>query len=165
MTGPKADQNWRTRHIDERLGPRVERLHNARGFTRADVARLLGIPDATLQNVEEGVARMTASQLWQICGATGIEIADVFAGLPSHIYRTKADFEKIRELKTHPVADAGDQEVRRYKAGFSGLGEPSWGLDPEGSLRDDLADLGRAVSKLPPEDRAFLIRTAKGLRR
>lgn len=164
MKGAKTDQNWRTRHIDEILGPRVEQLHNERGFSRADVARLLGISDATLQNVEEGTARMTASQLWQICGATGVEIADVFAGLPTHICRTKADYDRLQDRKRYATANSGEQDGTRSAGRSSGVGEQFWDSEIVATLRHDLAALAKAVRDLSPEDVAFLIRATKGLK-
>lgn len=160
----KADSNWRTRHIDGKLGPRVEQLHGERGFTRADVARLLGVSDAALQHIEDGTARMSASQLWQICAFTGIEIADVFAGLPTHVFRTRADFERyvaLRQYAAEPGAQGGNVAGQN---GFAGVAEPLRAFETDETPRPDVAALAKVARSLTPDQVEFLIGSAKGLR-
>lgn len=165
MSSVNPDKNWRTRHIDALLGPRVEQLHNERGFTRADIARRLGVSDATLQNVEDGTARMTASQLWQICSISGVEIADVFAGLPTQIFKSKKDYERFRDLKRHAATTSDPDDGASNVGRGPGLGEPDWETELEPAPRADVAALAKAARRLSPEEVEYLIKSAKGLRR
>ncbi len=159
------DKNWRTRHIDVKLGARLEQLRGERGFSRSDLARLLGLSDSAVQHVEEGDTRLTASQLWQICGITGIEVRDVFAGMPNDIFKKRSSYKALRDATDGSNHTFGKTETQALKVSFEGLGETSEAFLGADSERPDLVALAMAARRLTPDQVAVLIATAKAVRR
>lgn len=109
--------------------------------------------------------RLSASQLWQICSVSGIEISEVFAGLPTRIFKTREDYERFEDLKRHAEATPRQHEARAGVDGIQGMGEPSWDTALESAPRADVGDLAKVARGLSAEDVEFLIRSARGLRR
>ncbi len=60
-------ENGRGLAIDSLLGARVRALRASRGFSRADLARRMRVHPSALQRFEDGAARMSAEDLYQIC--------------------------------------------------------------------------------------------------
>lgn len=81
----KPPKNWRTRHIDKPLGARIIELRETRGVDRKTLAARLEISLPQMQHFEEGDSRLSAAQIWQICSILGLEVSEVFVGLPSHV--------------------------------------------------------------------------------
>lgn len=142
---PRAT-NWRTRHIDLPLGRRLQQLRSERGLSRADLARALRVSQPSIQHIEEGDNRVSAAQLWQICGVLGIEANVVFEALPNRIWRDRAEFEAFAD----PPIPAG---VREEAAAF----------EPAPTARDVLK-LAKAARGLSSEQIGLLIAAARGLR-
>ena len=152
MTKPGTDKNWRTRHIDVLVGKRIEVLRSERGVSRADLARALGVSQPAIQHIEEGDNRVSASQLWQICGVLEIDAEQVFQGLPNRIWRDRSEFETSREASVDPV-------------GLSppGVAETQMAFAPAPSAKD-LLRLSRAAQDLSPAQIEMLVTIARGLK-
>ncbi|MGQ2991214.1 MAG: helix-turn-helix domain-containing protein [Brevundimonas sp.] len=78
------DDLLKTRHIDVLIGRRLREIRESMGLTQEQVGIALGVSAKSVGNVESG-DRIPASRLWQFCGAYGIEVHDVFAGLPDEV--------------------------------------------------------------------------------
>ncbi len=160
------EKNWRTHHIDVRLGARLAQLRGERGLTRADLARKLGVSDAALQHVEEGQTRLTASQLWQICGVTGIDVTDVFARMPNHVFKKRTEYEALGDATASTpdfeASPAGPRPARQPGVREPGVLEDAWRSHGAGGERDDLVALAKAARRLTHEQVSLLIAAAKG---
>lgn len=74
----------RTHHIDLLIGRRLKDLRDLRDWSQAQVGAGLGVSAERIGQMEAG-ERIPASRLWQFCGLFGIDVADVFAGIPQTI--------------------------------------------------------------------------------
>lgn len=147
MTSGAKDTNWRTRHIDVVLGARVQALRAERGMSRADLARTLRVSQPAIQHIEDGDNRISAAQLWQICGVLGVDANTVFVGLPNRIWRDREEFETA----TSAGATRG---VAEEPAAFE-----------RAPASSDLLKLARAASGLNDEQLSMLIAAARSFRR
>lgn len=107
------------------------------------MAQILGVSDAQLQHAEDGLNRFSAPQIWQICSILGIEVSEVFAGLPTRVAR--------KQDVAGPTDHAG-----------SGVEEESaaWvGPDP---VRRDIVALAKAARRLSPDEVETFVKILKG---
>lgn len=74
----------KTAHIDVLIGGRLRQIRESMGLTQKQVGADLGMSASAVKKIEDG-ARMPASRLWQFCGRYGLDVADVFAGLPHDV--------------------------------------------------------------------------------
>ncbi len=147
------DKNWRTRHIDGLIGKRIEPLRSERGFSRADLARALRMSQPAIQHIEEGDNRVSASQLWQICGVLGVDAQQVFGGMPNRIWRDRDEYEAWRRDAADPVSPSPP-----------GVGEASADFEPAPAAKDILR-LVRAAKELGADQIDTLVTVARGLKR
>ncbi|MGA0544881.1 helix-turn-helix domain-containing protein [Brevundimonas sp. VNH65] len=127
----------RTHHIDLLIGRRLRDLRDLRGWSQAQVGAGLGVSAERIGQMEAG-ERIPASRLWQFCGLFGIDVTDVFAGIPQTIgpvaptdgmadVASAASFiwddpRPGRDATTAPdVISALPSEIARAASGLSGL--------------------------------------------
>ena len=152
MTKAASDKNWRTRHIDVLVGQRIGSLRSERGVSRADLARALGVSQPAIQHIEDGDNRVSASQLWQICGVLEIDAQQVFQGLPNRIWRDRGEFETQARASDGPAA-LSPPGVAEAQADFA----------PAPAAKDILR-LSRAAQDLSADQIDMLVTIARGLK-
>lgn len=150
---PSPDKNWRTRHIDGPIGRRIEALRSERGLSRAALARALGVSQPALQHIEEGENRISASQLWQICGVLNVDAQQVFQDMPNRIWQSRNAYEGSRR----PEADPGN-------VSFPGVGETQTSFDHAPSAKD-IQRLVKAAKELDANQIDVLVTMARSLKR
>lgn len=146
VPGNPKSTNWRTRHIDVLLGQRIQDLRADRGMSRADLARALRVSQPAMQHIEDGDNRVSAAQLWQICGVLGVNAETVFHGLPNRIWRDRTEYERASERGPGP-----------------GVAEADTAFEPPPPSKEVLK-LAREARGLSPDKLAVLIAVARGLR-
>ena len=91
--------------VSVHLARNLRQLRLARGASQAQIARLSGVPRATLAHLEGGEANPTLSVLRAVCQALGVSIEELLA--PP---RAEARFYPVASL---PVRRPGTAVVRR----------------------------------------------------
>lgn len=79
-TGQRQETE-RTRHVDAAVSRRFRELREALGLTRTQVAADMGASIGRWQAYESG-QRIPASRIWQFCRRYGLDVSEVYAGLP-----------------------------------------------------------------------------------
>jgi transcriptional regulator with XRE-family HTH domain len=82
--GDERKETSRTRHVDEAIGRRFRELRQTLGLTRRQVAADMGASEGRWQAYESG-ERIPASRIWQFCRRYGLDVGDLYAGLPFSI--------------------------------------------------------------------------------
>lgn len=67
--------------VDKHVGERIRQLRWARGLTQQELAARAGVKFQQVQKYETGMNRVSASRLWMIADALGVEVKDFFDGL------------------------------------------------------------------------------------
>lgn len=99
--------------VDVHVGKRVRQRRWLAGMTQQTLAELVGIKFQQIQKYETGTNRVSASRLWDIAEALGVNVAYFFEGL---------DEEKAAETagQEAPIDVMGDKEamdlIRSYYA-------------------------------------------------
>ena len=99
--------------VDVHVGKRVRQRRWLAGMTQQTLAELVGIKFQQIQKYETGTNRVSASRLWDIAEALGVNVAYFFEGL---------DEEKTAEPagQEAPIDVMGDKEamdlIRSYYA-------------------------------------------------
>lgn len=134
------DDLLKTRHIDVLIGRRLREIRESMGLTQEQVGIALGVSAKSVGNVESG-DRIPASRLWQFCGAYGVEVHEVFAGLP-------------HEVGPPPSAHA-----------LAGEGMTERSVDPFAQPTDDplVRALTEATAGLTPLERAMALAAVRGI--
>ncbi len=95
------------------VGKRIRQQRWLTGMTQQKLAELVGIKFQQIQKYETGANRVSASRLWDIADALGVQVAFFFEGL-------KAEEVEGRSDQTVPIDMMGDKEamelVRSYYA-------------------------------------------------
>lgn len=98
--------------VDEHVGKRIRHRRWLVGMTQQNLAEKVGIKFQQIQKYETGANRVSASRLWDIAEALGVEISFFFEGLE--------DGEGRDESSGVPADILGDKEaldlVRSYYA-------------------------------------------------
>jgi DNA-binding XRE family transcriptional regulator len=79
-TGQRQETE-RTRHVDAAVSRRFRELREALGLTRTQVAADMGASIGRWQAYESG-QRIPASRIWQFCRRYGLDVSEIYAGLP-----------------------------------------------------------------------------------
>lgn len=79
--GGERQETERTRHVDAAVSRRFRELREALGLTRRQVAADMGASEGRWQAYESG-QRIPASRIWQFCRRYGLDVSEVYAGLP-----------------------------------------------------------------------------------
>ncbi len=100
--------------VDVHVGQRIRQRRWLAGMTQQKLAELVGIKFQQIQKYETGANRVSASRLWDIADALGVEVAHFFEGL-------EAEKDKADSVPDNIPADLiGDKEamdlVRSYYA-------------------------------------------------
>ncbi|CAN5217070.1 hypothetical protein BH10PSE2_BH10PSE2_12270 [soil metagenome] len=95
--GERRDDDPFTNAVDKAIGLRLRELREALALTQAQVGTAVGMSGQTWKTHEDGV-RIPASRLWQFCIRFGIDVHDIFAGLPTRLPDT---------LGLSPIANPG----------------------------------------------------------
>ena len=99
--------------VDVHVGKRIRHRRWTVGMTQQNLAERVGIKFQQIQKYETGANRVSASRLWDIADALGVEISFFFEGLDAN------GSEKVTD-DTVPSDILGDKEaldlVRSYYA-------------------------------------------------
>lgn len=90
--------------VDVHVGQRIRQRRWLTGMTQQRLAELVGIKFQQIQKYETGANRVSASRLWDIADALGVEIAFFFEGI-------KSTRETIKGIENVPVDVMGDKEA------------------------------------------------------
>lgn len=66
------------------MGARLRELREAMGLSRQAVADALQVSESRIQH-HEGGDRVPAARLWQFCNIYGVDVREVYGGLPSSV--------------------------------------------------------------------------------
>ncbi|MEW9921495.1 helix-turn-helix domain-containing protein [Marimonas sp. MJW-29] len=91
--------------VDVHVGQRIRQRRWLTGMTQQRLAELVGIKFQQIQKYETGANRVSASRLWDIAEALGVNVAFFFEGLEA------ANVEKKDAAKNVPVDVMGDKEA------------------------------------------------------
>lgn len=90
--------------VDVHVGQRIRQRRWLAGMTQQRLAELVGIKFQQIQKYETGANRVSASRLWDIADALGVEIAFFFEGL-------KASSNSHNAAENVPIDVMGDKEA------------------------------------------------------
>lgn len=88
ITGASA-----TGPIDQELGAAVRAARELADVSREDMADHLGVSVATIQKFENGGTRIPAVRLWLIAGLLKVDVASLFACMPTNILANAGFYE------------------------------------------------------------------------
>ncbi|MBW4963162.1 helix-turn-helix domain-containing protein [Sulfitobacter sp. CW3] len=98
--------------VDVHVGQRIRQRRWLAGMTQQKLAELVGIKFQQIQKYETGANRVSASRLWDIADALGVEVAHFFEGLEAEKGQSDTPLRNI------PADLIGDKEamdlVRSY---------------------------------------------------
>jgi len=98
--------------VDVHVGQRIRQRRWLAGMTQQKLAELVGIKFQQIQKYETGANRVSASRLWDIADALGVEVAHCFEGLEAEKGKSDGLSQSI------PADLIGDKEamdlVRSY---------------------------------------------------
>jgi len=90
--------------VDVHVGQRIRQRRWLTGMTQQRLAELVGIKFQQIQKYETGANRVSASRLWDIADALGVEIAFFFEGI-------KTVNEPVKAAENVPIDVMGDKEA------------------------------------------------------
>ena len=90
--------------VDVHVGQKIRQRRWLTGMTQQRLAELVGIKFQQIQKYETGANRVSASRLWDISDALGVEIAFFFEGIKSNKQVPKA-------VENVPLDVMGDKEA------------------------------------------------------
>jgi DNA-binding XRE family transcriptional regulator len=166
--GDERKETSRTRHVDEAVGRRLRDLREALGLTRRQVAADMGASEGRWQAYESG-ERIPASRIWQFCSRYGLDVGDLYAGLPFTIGPVAAPVAPpgaLAEPGVEPGAGKGgpaDGTERRRMGGMAETGAP-FEPAPDASLADDtMQAISAAAAALNPLERSLALAALRGM--
>lgn len=162
--GKKAQarlETERTRHIDEAISRRFRELREALGLTRTQVAADMGASIGRWQGYEGG-QRIPASRIWQFCRRYGLDVSEVYVGLPFAIGPVVAGGETDVPTGTPTGSATG------FAQGMAEEGpafEPASG-NPHDASPDDsaLRAIAEVAADLSPLERNLALAALRGIR-
>lgn len=178
--GGERQETERTRHVDAAVSRRFRELREALGLTRRQVAADMGASEGRWQAYESG-QRIPASRIWQFCRRYGLDVSEVYAGLPFTIgpvpNNLAADSLGTDEDGTAggPTRTEARPRSRSTRGGAVGLAA---GLAEEGTAferasenpHDPVTDdasvqaIAEAAAALNPLERNLALAALKGIR-
>ncbi len=103
--------------VDVHVGKRIRHRRWLAGMTQQQLAEAVGIKFQQIQKYETGANRVSASRLWDIADALGVEVSFFFeglapeeraeaaaGGLPTDIFADKEALELVRSYYAIPEA-------------------------------------------------------------
>ncbi|MEM7521921.1 MAG: helix-turn-helix transcriptional regulator [Pseudomonadota bacterium] len=91
--------------VDVHVGQRIRQRRWLTGMTQQRLAELVGIKFQQIQKYETGANRVSASRLWDIAEALGVNISFFFEGLRDGLAKPVETAKKV------PVDVMGDKEA------------------------------------------------------
>lgn len=91
--------------VDVHVGQKIRQRRWLTGMTQQRLAELVGIKFQQIQKYETGANRVSASRLWDIADALGVDVSFFFEGI-----RTKEE-RAGKEVENIPVDVMGDKEA------------------------------------------------------
>ncbi|MCX7559088.1 helix-turn-helix transcriptional regulator [Sulfitobacter sp. F26204] len=91
--------------VDVFVGQKIRQRRWLTGMTQQRLAELVGIKFQQIQKYETGANRVSASRLWDIADALGVDVSFFFEGIKSEEEQTTAGVENV------PVDLMGDKEA------------------------------------------------------
>ncbi|PVA09211.1 transcriptional regulator [Pelagivirga sediminicola] len=102
--------------VDVHVGKRIRHRRWLAGMTQQQLAESVGIKFQQIQKYETGANRVSASRLWDIAAAMGVDVAFFFEGMQA----APSSGDQIAAPKGSPADLLGDKEaldlVRSYYA-------------------------------------------------
>lgn len=80
MTKVKDKESFMKHPVDEHVGKRIRHRRWMTGTTQQQLAEKVGIKFQQIQKYETGMNRVSASRLWDIAHALGVDVAFFFEG-------------------------------------------------------------------------------------
>ncbi len=90
--------------VDIHVGQKIRQRRWLTGMTQQRLAELVGIKFQQIQKYETGANRVSASRLWEIADALGVDIGFFFEGI-------RNEKEIAKALENVPVDVMGDKEA------------------------------------------------------
>lgn len=92
--------------IDVEIGKRIRHRRWQLGMTQQQLGEKCGVKFQQIQKYETGANRVSASRLWEIAAATGMEVADFFDGIEAVSDESrgpgKPAYDFLREIEALP---------------------------------------------------------------
>lgn len=103
--------------VDIHVGKRIRNRRWLVGMTQQQLAEKVGIKFQQIQKYETGMNRVSASRLWDISDALGVEISFFFEDMPEETVVSDGVPSKVRNMPADIMADKEAVElVRSYYA-------------------------------------------------
>lgn len=103
--------------VDVHVGKRIRQRRWLTGMTQQALAERVGIKFQQIQKYETGANRVSASRLWDIADALGVEVAFFFEGLQEDETAAHAAQDKESALPLDLLSDKEAMDlVRSYYA-------------------------------------------------
>ncbi len=103
--------------VDVHVGKRIRHRRWLAGMTQQQLAESVGIKFQQIQKYETGANRVSASRLWDIAAAMGVDVAFFFEGMET---AQNGGAAQARAVRNGPADLLGDKEaldlVRSYYA-------------------------------------------------
>ncbi|QYF86706.1 helix-turn-helix domain-containing protein [Brevundimonas sp. PAMC22021] len=119
------------------MGARLRELREAMGLSRQAVAEALQVSESRIQH-HEGGERVPAARLWQFCNIYGVDVHEVFGGLPSSV---------------GPQAALAEPGVREAGARF----------ETETAATPELCAIMEAAAQLSPFEQRLALAAIRGM--
>jgi len=162
-TGQRQETE-RTRHVDAAVSRRFRELREALGLTRTQVAADMGASIGRWQAYESG-QRIPASRIWQFCRRYGLDVSEVYAGLPFTIGPVGEGGSDIVEGATGPGGS-----IEAMVAFVPGMAEEAIAFEhvsgnPHDAAADDasLRAIAEAAAALNPLERSLALAALRGM--
>jgi transcriptional regulator with XRE-family HTH domain len=119
------------------MGARLRELREAMGLSRQAVAEALQVSESRIQH-HEGGERVPAARLWQFCNIYGVDVREVFGGLPFSVGRDPA-----------PAVSGMKEEGARFEA--------------ETAATPELRAILEAAARLSPFEQRLALAAIRGM--
>ncbi|WP_101068791.1 helix-turn-helix domain-containing protein [Roseovarius salinarum] len=93
-----------THPVDVHVGKRIRHRRWLTGMTQQQLAQSVGIKFQQIQKYETGANRVSASRLWDIADALGVDVAFFFEGLDGSGGKARADYSMPSDLLANKEA-------------------------------------------------------------
>ncbi|GGA13546.1 helix-turn-helix domain-containing protein [Neptunicoccus cionae] len=83
--------------VDVHVGTKIRLTRASRGISQQKLSEMLGISFQQLQKYERGINRISASRLWEVSQALGVQISYFFDGADG------GEGQEIEEISTRTI--------------------------------------------------------------
>ncbi|MFK7837901.1 MAG: helix-turn-helix domain-containing protein [Sulfitobacter sp.] len=96
--------------VDVHVGQKIRQRRWLTGMTQQRLAELVGIKFQQIQKYETGANRVSASRLWDIAEALGVEVASFFEGIKAEDVGNK---DAVKNVPDDVMADKEAMDLIR----------------------------------------------------